>query len=96
MIARALNDYPGINVERLCASLGVSRSWFYEAGAHPSDHEQDMDLRDRIEHIVLQNTGYGYRRAVPPPHTVGGGPYGDVAAAGIPSGNTNLPGSGIL
>ena len=43
-----------------CAILGISRSWYYAAVAlTPTD---DPALRDRIEEIVLEFPGYGYRR----------------------------------
>jgi putative transposase len=48
-------------VRRLCALLGVNRSWFYAAPAS-SVEADDTALRDRIEAIVLEFPGYGYRR----------------------------------
>ncbi len=49
----------------LCRSLGVSRSWLYEAGARPADPgpgEGDTRLRDAVERLCLAFPGYGYRR----------------------------------
>jgi putative transposase len=49
------------SVRQICAILGISRSWYYAADdASPS--EADTVLRDRIEEIVLEFPGYGYRR----------------------------------
>ena len=48
-------------VRQLCDLLDVNRSWFYAAAAEPVDQE-DTALRDRIEEIVLEFPGYGYRR----------------------------------
>jgi len=47
-------------VRRLCAILGVNRGWFYTAAKRPN--EEETALRDRIEEIVLEFPGYGYRR----------------------------------
>ena len=62
MIATMQAAFPDLAVRRLCALVGVSRSWWY---AHPSPTEtaaRDTVLRDAIEHIVLAFPGYGYRR----------------------------------
>lgn len=48
-------------MRRLCALLGVNRSWFYGAAARRLDDEETAP-RDRIEEIVLEFPGYGYRR----------------------------------
>lgn len=50
-----------MSVRQLCEILGVNRSWFYAAPAAPTDQD-DTALRDRIEEIVLEFPGYGYRR----------------------------------
>jgi putative transposase len=62
VIARNKEEHPELSIERLCALMGVSRSWYYE---HPSAEQKarkDMVLRDAIERIVLEFPGYGYRR----------------------------------
>jgi len=62
MIATMHAAYPDLSVRRLCALVGVSRSWWY---AHPSPAAtaaRDTALRDAIERIVLAFPGYGYRR----------------------------------
>lgn len=48
-------------MRRLCAILGVNRGWFYGA-ASKLPKEEETALRDRIEEIVLEFPGYGYRR----------------------------------
>lgn len=62
MIAQVKEEHPEMPIERLCELMGVSRSWYYE---HPSAEEKarkDVVLRDAIERIVLEFSGYGYRR----------------------------------
>lgn len=54
--------YPAVSVRRLCAVLGMSRSWWY-ACAQPREPEAAaVALREAIEQIVLEHPGYGYRR----------------------------------
>ncbi len=62
MIARAGQDHPEVSVRRLCALLGVGRSWYYERPEAPTQAERDVALRDAVERIVLAFPGYGYRR----------------------------------
>ena len=62
MIATAHGDMPALPVDRLCALLGVSRSWWYVRANGPTQQERDLPLRDAIEQIVLAFPGYGYRR----------------------------------
>jgi putative transposase len=62
MIAQARRDDPRWSVRRLCALLGVGRSWYYEYPTTPMQAERDLALRDAIERIVLEFPGYGYRR----------------------------------
>lgn len=62
MIASAHAAYPACSIRRLCAGVGVSRSWWYR---HPSAEElaeRDTALRDAIERLALAFPGYGYRR----------------------------------
>jgi len=54
--------YPALSVRTLCGWLGVSRSWYYAHPAAEGMAEEDMALRDAIERIVLDFSGYGYRR----------------------------------
>jgi putative transposase len=48
-------------VRQICTILGISRSWYYAAD-EPPPSEADTVLRARIEEIVLEFPGYGYRR----------------------------------
>ena len=50
-----------MSTRQLCRLLSVNRSWFYAAQAS-SDEAADTALRDRIEEVVLEFPGYGYRR----------------------------------
>jgi transposase InsO family protein len=71
LIAAAKAEHPEANVERLCACLDVSRSWFYDALSVPLRPDPDVGLRDEIERIVLENMGYGYRRVTAELHRRG-------------------------
>lgn len=62
MIARARQAHPELSVRRLCALVGVGRSWYYEETAQPTPQPPDVVLRDAIERLVLEFPGYGYRR----------------------------------
>ncbi len=67
MIAQALQESPHLPLTRLCSTLGISRSWYYERQTR-TEAEQgeesaaDVELRDDIEQLVLEFPGYGYRR----------------------------------
>lgn len=71
MITLAHQEHAEIPIERLCELLGVSRSWYYEHKSQPDDDAEDIALRDRIEHIILQFPGYGYRRVTHELHRQG-------------------------
>ena len=62
MIAQAQHEHSQLSARRLCAFLGVGRSWYYERPTSPTRSERDVVLRDAIERIVLEFPGYGYRR----------------------------------
>ena len=62
MIAQAQHEHPQLSARRLCALLGVGRSWYYKRLTIPSRSDRDVALRDAIERIVLEFPGYGYRR----------------------------------
>ncbi len=62
MIERVREEHPEISIERLCALMGVSRSWYYERSPAAGKAKKDLALRDAIERIVLKFPGYGYRR----------------------------------
>jgi transposase InsO family protein len=53
---------PQASLSGLCASLKVSRSWYYARPASLAPKEGALALRDAIERIVLDFPGYGYRR----------------------------------
>jgi transposase InsO family protein len=63
-----------LSLSQLCALLGVNRGSYYRGTATSrtadratlSDDRQrdEVDLRDRIERIVLEFPGYGYRRVM--------------------------------
>ena len=48
-------------MRQICAILEISRSWYYAANVS-APSEADTLLRARIEEIVLEFPGYGYRR----------------------------------
>ena len=62
MITFAHEAYPELSVQRLCELFEISRSWYYEHLKQPEDDTEEMALRDRIEQIILEFAGYGYRR----------------------------------
>jgi len=55
----------------LCHLFEVSRSWYYEHIEQPEDDEEETVLRDRIEEIILEFPGYGYRRVTHTLHREG-------------------------
>ena len=62
MITLAHQDHPELSIVQLCELHGISRSWSYEQLTHPEQDVQDIALRDQIERILLEFSGYGYRR----------------------------------
>jgi transposase InsO family protein len=62
MIAAAHAAYPALSVRRLCAAVGVGRTWWYTRPSADEIAERDTALRDAIERMVLEFPGYGYRR----------------------------------
>ena len=62
MIEQAHQQHPDLSVERLCELFSVSRSWYYERRSQPESDAQEIALRDQIERIILEFSGYGYRR----------------------------------
>ena len=62
MIAAFHQEHPAVPLAQLCAWAGVSRSWFYKRPATLAVSEEGTALRDKIEQIVLEFPGYGYRR----------------------------------
>lgn len=63
MIEQVREEHPETSIGRLCELMGVSRSWYYERpSAEQRANSEDVELRDAIERIVLEFSGYGYRR----------------------------------
>jgi putative transposase len=54
--------FPALSTRRLCALLGLSRSWWYEQVQPDEPAAEALALREAIEDIVLEFPGYGYRR----------------------------------
>lgn len=71
MITAYRAQHPEVELAPLCAALGVSRSWFYARPATLVATEAAVALRDRIEEIVLEMPGYGYRSGTKQLHKEG-------------------------
>jgi transposase InsO family protein len=54
--------FPALSTRRLCALVGISRSWWYDRAQPRAPDAEAVALRDAIERIVLAFPGYGYRR----------------------------------
>jgi len=59
---QAKQEQPQLSIRHLCRSLQVNRRWYYARLAQSEEADPDVDLRDAIEHIILEFAGYGYRR----------------------------------
>jgi putative transposase len=62
MIEQAHQQHPELSIERLCELFSVRRSWYYERSQQPESAAEEIALRDEIERIILEFSGYGYRR----------------------------------
>lgn len=62
MITQAHQAHPELSVQRLGELFEVSPSWYSEHWKQPEDDAEEIALRDRIEEIILEFAGYGYRR----------------------------------
>jgi putative transposase len=71
MIQQVHEDHPDFSIDYLCHLFEVSRSWYYEHGGNLEDDEEETALRDRIEEIILEFSGYGYRRVTHALHREG-------------------------
>jgi putative transposase len=71
MINQVHEDHPDFSIEQLCHLFEVSRSWYYEYKGQPENDEEETALRDRIEEIILEFPGYGYRRVTHALHREG-------------------------
>jgi len=65
VIEQACQEKQPISIRHLCELLQVNRAWYY-ARKHtlvqPSKRAEEAALRDAIEKIILDFSGYGYRR----------------------------------
>ena len=55
-------EKPPRSIRQLCRMLGVNRRWYYACRKPSKRQEADSKLRDAIEQIVQEFSGYGYRR----------------------------------
>jgi putative transposase len=62
MITLAHQEHPDLSLTQLCSFMGVSKSWYYEHLNQLDSQREDIALRDQIEQIILEFSGYGYRR----------------------------------
>jgi putative transposase len=62
VIEQVHGEHPEMSIEKLCSLMGVSRSWYYKRPSATEKVKKDVELRDAIERIVLEFSGYGYRR----------------------------------
>lgn len=63
MIQEGRHCFPALPVQRACQLLAASRASYYRPpAASVADATEAVRLRDRIEAIVLEFAGYGYRR----------------------------------
>jgi putative transposase len=62
VIAAMRAEVPALSVRQACALAGAGRTWWYTRPCVDVVALRDVDLRDAIEHIVLDFPGYGYRR----------------------------------
>jgi putative transposase len=52
----------GFSITEVCQAARVSRAGFYRNYEEHAPRQADVDLRDAIQKIVLENRFYGYRR----------------------------------
>jgi putative transposase len=51
-----------MSIRQLCRLVQVNRRWYDDRLAQSEAADPDVELRDAIEHIILDFAGYGYRR----------------------------------
>jgi transposase InsO family protein len=51
-----------LSIEEACRAAQVSRAGFYRHYDEHAPRQAETELRDRIQHVALQNRFYGYRR----------------------------------
>jgi putative transposase len=52
----------GFSITEACRAIGLSRSGFYRHFEEHEPRQADIELRDAIHKIVIENRFYGYRR----------------------------------
>jgi hypothetical protein len=62
MIPLAPQEHPDLSIVQVCDLLEVSRSWSDEHCDQADPDSQDSALRDEMEWMILECSGYGYRR----------------------------------
>ena len=65
VIEHACEEKQPISIRHLCELLQVNRAWYYakqHVQVSPSKRAEEVALRDAIEKIILDFSGYGYRR----------------------------------
>jgi len=55
-------QFEGFRAEHACELARMSRAGFYRHYEEHEPRQADVELRDQIQRIVLENRGYGYRR----------------------------------
>jgi transposase InsO family protein len=51
-----------LSVERMCALAQVNRAGYYRHWQASAPRREETALRDRLQHLALENRHYGYRR----------------------------------
>jgi putative transposase len=59
---RASRSQGEIGIERMCQLAGISRSGYYRHWQVSAPRQEEMGLRDPIQHWALKHRHYGYRR----------------------------------
>jgi putative transposase len=62
VITQVKQEKPQMSIRQLCTTLQVNRCWYYDRLAQGEAADPDVEVRDAIEHIILEFPGYGYRR----------------------------------
>src|SRR5207237_1049482 len=65
VIEQTCQEKQPMSLRHLCELLQVNRAWYYarkHALVQPSKRAEEVALRDAIEKIILDFSGYGYRR----------------------------------
>jgi hypothetical protein len=62
VITQTKQEKPQMSIRQLSRTLQVNRRWYYARLAQGEPVDPDVELRDAIEQIILEFSGYGYRR----------------------------------